>query len=126
MYGPFAGCGHEVYMGKRFALSLDLTASLLMNIEKERAYYELGDKTTRNKRSVNDFDAVPNGNCDLNLMWYPIEGVQMRIGYTFQGYLNTKYMEQPVAFNYGALDPAYGNLGFRYVQGLNFGLGLFF
>jgi hypothetical protein len=126
MYGPFAGCGHEVYMGKRFAVSLDVTGALLMSIVKERAYYELGDKTTKIKNSANEFDLVPNANVDINFMWYPIEGVQMKIGYTFQGYFNTRNMEQPVAFNYGQLRPDYGNQAFRYVQGLNIGFGLFF
>lgn len=126
MYGPFAGCGHEVYLGKRFALSVDTTGSVLMDIDKQRAYYELGDKTTKAKRSLNEFDVVPNGNVDVNLMWYPIEGVQVRLGYTFQGYFNTKYMQEPVAFNFGALDPAYGTQAFRFVQGMNFGIGLFF
>lgn len=125
MYGPFVGCGHEVYLGKRFALTADVTGALLMSVIKERNYYELGDSTTKAKRSLNDFDIVPNGNIDVNLCWYPIEGVQMRVGYTFQMYFNTKNMEEPIAFNYGALDPPYGNI-FRYVQGLNVGLGLFF
>lgn len=126
MYGPYVGCGHEIYVCNSFAVSLDVTTALLMSIVKQRAYYELGDKTTKAKRSLNEFDVVPNGNVDLNLMWYPTEGVQLKIGYTFQGYLNTRKMEQPVAFNFGALDPPYGTQAFRYVQGLNVGLGLFF
>lgn len=126
MYGPFAGCGHEVYIGSRLAVSADVTGALLVSIVKERAYYELGDKTTKNKRALNEFDVVPNGNVDLNLMWYPLEGVQFRIGYTFQGYFNTRAMTEPVSFNFGALAPEYGNQAFRYVQGLNIGLGLFF
>src|SRR5205085_280762 len=43
MYGPFVGCGHEIFVANQFSLSLDLTAGLLLNIEKERAKYKLGD-----------------------------------------------------------------------------------
>lgn len=126
MYGPFVGCGHEVYLGKRFGLSLDLTGAALLNIVKERAKYELGDDTTQNKRSRNEFTVVPNANADLNLMWYPIEGVQMRLGYTAQTYFNTRNMLNPIAFDYGAIDPVYNFQAFRLVHGLNVGIGLFF
>lgn len=126
MYGPFVGCGHEVYLGKRFALSLDLTGAPLINIVKERVKYELGDRTTEDKRSVNDYTLVPNGNADFNLWWYPIEGVQVRLGYTAMTYFNTKYMDQPVAFDFGALDPSYSTRAFRIVHGFHVGLGLFF
>jgi hypothetical protein len=126
MYGPFFGCGHEVYLGKRFSVALDLTGSALLNVVKERAKYELGDNSTQNKRSRNDFTVVPNANADLNLMWYPIEGVQMRVGWTAQTYFNTRNMLNPIAFNYGAIDPVYNFQAFRLVQGLNVGIGLFF
>jgi hypothetical protein len=126
MYGPFFGCGHEVYLGKRFSVALDLTGSALLNVVKQRAKYELGDNSTQNKRSRNDFTVVPNANADLNLMWYPIEGVQMRVGWTAQTYFNTRNMLNPIAFNYGAIDPVYNFQAFRLVQGLNVGIGLFF
>ena len=126
LYGPFLGCGHEVYLGKRFSVSLDTTAAILLNFNKQRAKYELGDQTTQNKRSRNDFNLTPNGNIDLNLHWYPIEGVQARVGYTAQTYFNTKYMKEPIAFDYGSIDPAYRDGYFRLVHGLNVGLGLFF
>jgi hypothetical protein len=126
MYGPFIGCGHEVYIGKRMAVSLDLTGAPLINIAKERAKYELGDQTTQNKHSRNDYTVVPNGNADLNLWWYPIEGVQIRFGYQAGTYFNTKYMAEPIDFNYGAIDPAYDTRAFRIVHGFHVGLGLFF
>ncbi len=126
LYGPFLGCGHEIYIGKRFSVSVDTTGSMLLDFNKERAKYELGDSTTQNKRSRNDFNLVPNANADLNLHWFPIEGVQMRVGYTAQTYFNTKYMKEPVAFDYGTIDPAYRDGYFRIVHGLNLGLGLFF
>jgi len=126
MYGAFFGCGHEVYLGKRFAASLDLTGAPLVDVEKERAKYELGDRTTSAKRSRDDFSIVPNGNADVNLWWYPIEGVQIRFGYTAMTYFNTQYMKEPIAFDMGALDPAYNTRAFRLVHGFHFGIGLFF
>jgi hypothetical protein len=126
MYGPMLGCGHEIYVGNRLGINLDLTGSLLASVVKERAYYELGDKTTKNKFSRNEFDLVPNANLDVGVMWYPIEGVQLRAGYTLQTFYATKQMGQPIAFNHGALDPQYDTLGFRYVQGFQFGVGFFF
>lgn len=126
MYGPFIGCGHEVYMGRRFSLSMDLSAAALMNLIKTRAKYELGDETTQNKRSRNDFQVTPNVNADINLWWYPIEGVQMRFGYSALTFFNTQQMQYPIDFNYGAIDPGFDRQYFRIVHGFNVGVGLFF
>jgi Legionella pneumophila major outer membrane protein precursor len=126
MYGPMLGCGHEVYMGKRFAIGLDLSTAALMNIAKQRAKYKLGDDSTQAKRSRNEFEIVPNINTDLSLMWYPIEGVQVKVGYSFQSYFNTRYMAEPIAFDFGAMDPEYRTRGFRYVSVFNLGIGFFF
>lgn len=126
MYGPFLGCGHEVYIGKRMSVALDLSGSALMSIAKQRAYYELGDKSTKAKRSRNEFDVVPNGNVDVNLMWYPLEGVQVKVGYTLQTFFNTREMGEPIAFNFGAIDPVYDTRAFRYVSGFTVGIGFFF
>jgi hypothetical protein len=126
MYGPFCGCGHEVYIGKRTAVSLDLTVSPLINVAKERVKYILGDRTTQAKRSRDDFTVVPNGNADLNFWWYPIEGVQFRFGYQAMTFFNTRYMKEPIAFDFGALDPVYETRAFRIVHGFHVGLGLFF
>src|SRR5438067_2199316 len=42
LYGPFVGCGHEIFLANQFSLSLDLTAALLLGVNKERAKYSLG------------------------------------------------------------------------------------
>ena len=126
MYGPFIGCGHEMYVGKRLSVSLDLTAAGLLNIVKERAKYELGDESIQNKRSKNEFTVVPSFTGNLNLWWYPVEGVQMRVGYNAMTFFNTKNLDQPIGFNYGAIDPVYGTQVFRLMHGLNAGIGLFF
>ena len=125
MYGPFIGCGHEVNWGA-WALSLDLTAAVLLNVVKERVTYELGDRSTEDKRGRMDYTIVPNLNANLNLWWYPIRGVQMRIGYNAMTFFNTWSMRDPVAYNFGALDPGYDKQWFRLLHGINVGIGVSF
>ena len=126
MYGPYVGCGHEVYAGSRFSMSTDLNAGILFNVIKERAKYELEDQTIQNKRSVNDIGLVPTVGGNANLWWYPIEGLQVRFGYNAQTFFGTKNMAEPVGFNYGGIDPKYDFQAFRIVHGVNVGVGFFF
>src|SRR5262249_21387879 len=101
MYGGFVGCGHEVYLGNMFSVSLDVTGAAFMNVHKERARYELEARTTQSKFGREGFDLVPSGTADINLWFYPIEGVQMRLGYYGLTYFNTRYMREPVGYNFG-------------------------
>ena len=41
-------------------------------------------------------------------------------------YFNTKYMQEPIGFNYSSVDPAYGTQFLRIYHGVNVGLGIFF
>lgn len=126
LYGPFAGFGHEVFIANQFSLSLDVTGALLLGIVKERTKYELGDRSSQSKRGVNEWTLTPNANAALNLWWYPVEGVQVRVGYQAMTFFNTRNMEEPVGFNFGAIDPRYDTQYFRLLHGFNVGLGLFF
>ncbi len=126
LYGPFVGVGHEIFLANQFSLSVDLTGAALLGIVKERTTYELGDRSTRAKRSANEFTLVPNANVAANLWWYPVEGVQVRLGYQAMSFFNTRNMEEPIGFNVGAIDPRYDTQYFRLIHGLNFGVGLFF
>lgn len=126
MYGPFLGCGNEVFVANQFSLSLDLTGSVLMNVVKQRAKYILGDETVQSKWGREEFRLVPNANAAFNLWWYPIEGVQIRVGYQAMTFFNTLYMDEPVGFNYGNIDPGYKIKYFRLVHGFNVGIGFFF
>lgn len=133
MYGPFVGCGHEIFLHNSFSLSTDLSAAALLDIQKERVKYKQETFTAvgtlapiQAKRGWNDYSLVPNANADINLWWYPVEGVQVRVGYSAQTFFNTRYMKEPVGFNYGAIDPEYDVKVFRIVHGINFGVGLFF
>jgi hypothetical protein len=126
MYGPYVGCGHEIYVGNRFSLASDLTAAGLLNIVKERAKYKLESNDIQNKLSRDEYTVVPSLTANLNLMWYPIEGVQLRLGYNAWTFFNTKNMINPIGFNYGSIDPVYDTQVFRIVHGFNAGVGLFF
>lgn len=126
LYGPFVGCGHEIFLANQFSLSVDLDGAMLLGVVKERVSYELGDRSTRAKRSNNEWSLVPNANAAVNLWWYPIEGVQVRVGYQAQTYFNTRNMEEPIGFDMGAMDPRYDVQYFRLIHGFNFGVGLFF
>jgi hypothetical protein len=126
MYGPFIGCGHEAYIGKSIGVSLDVTAAALLNVVKQRAKYELQSQEIQNKLSRDEFGIVPSFTANLNVTWYPLEGVQLRAGYNAWTFFNTMYMNEPVGFNYGSLDPAYDTKVFRIIHGVNVGLGIFF
>lgn len=126
MYGPFVGAGHEVFLANQFSLSLDVSAGLLINVAKERVKYELGDESIQSKRGRESFTVVPNANAALNLWWYPVDGVQFRFGYNAMSYFNTKYMQNPVGFDYGSIDPVYTTRAIRVFHGFNAGFGLFF
>lgn len=126
MYGLFVGCGHEIYLGQMFSASLDLTAAAYMNVHKERAKYRLGNNATQSKFGREGFDLVPSATADLNLWMYPVEGVQLRLGYSGMTFFNTRYMREPVGFNFGQIDPIYDNRVFRLLHGFNVGVGFFF
>ncbi|MBX9627375.1 MAG: hypothetical protein K2X82_26465, partial [Gemmataceae bacterium] len=127
LYGPFAGCGHEIFLHNQFSLSTDLTGAALLAVQKERAKYQVETfnsvgtvSPVRSKRSVNEYSLVPNANAEVNLWWYPVEGVQVRVGYSAMTFFNTRYMKEAVGFNYGAIDPEYDVKVFRIVHGINF------
>jgi hypothetical protein len=136
LYGPFVGCGHEIFLANQFSLSLDLSAALLMGVNKYRTKYWLGDSPDAaaaanegpiaSKAGREDFSVVPNFNGNLNLWWYPIEGVQMRLGYSAMSFFATRAMRDPVGFNFDAIDPVYDTKAFRLVHGFNVGIGFFF
>lgn len=126
MYGPFIGCGHEVFVANQFSLSFDVSGSMLLNVVKERAKYKLGDDTVQSKWGNQEWRLTPNANFEFNGWWYPIEGVQVRLGYQALTFYNTLYMKDPVGFNFGNIAPQYEFKAFRLLHGFNLGVGFFF
>ncbi|MFO0938438.1 MAG: hypothetical protein U0798_18195 [Gemmataceae bacterium] len=127
-YGPFIGCGHEIYLGKTLAISGDVSVAGLFGVAKELVKYELGDPVfpTQNKRKRSTFEFVPNTNVEVNATWYPLEGVQLRAGVMANMFFNTVSMKDPVAFNIRNHHAQYGTQVFRLVYGFNVGAGFFF
>ncbi|HZT80966.1 MAG TPA: hypothetical protein VFA26_12115, partial [Gemmataceae bacterium] len=93
----------------------------------ERAKYELGTKNAGPavKRSITDYAAVPELAGTLSLWWYPIEGVQVHLGYSAMAFFNTVAGRQPVDFDYGSVAPPWERT-FRFFDGLQTGIGFIF
>lgn len=126
LYGPFIGCGWERYLGHGFAFNIDLRAGALLDIVHEEAKYDRGDLFIGTKRNRRDYTMVPELDAIANLWWYPIEGVQIRVGYDLMTYFNTVAATHPVTFNYGAMDPPWEKGVFRIVDGWHAGIGFIF
>jgi len=130
MYGPFVGVGHEVilYSGVAgaFGLGTECTGAILVDVVKERAKYIREDRATQSKRSWVENKIVPNFDASINLTWQPVDGVTFRAGYNLFTYFNTLYIDQPVGFNFQAIDPAYEKKFLRCLYGCNFGVAFTF
>ena len=127
LYGPTLGFGNEWYMGHGFALSADVLGMLSIDVVKERAKYELGEKdqAPQIKRAITTYTIAPEVQASANLWWYPIEGVQVQVGYDLMAFFNTIASPEPVSFNYGGLDPAWRSV-YRFFDGFHAGIGFIF
>jgi hypothetical protein len=107
MYGAHAGIQQEWYVGHGFATMLDAQVAAFIDIVKERAKYELAlkDAPPQNKRAKTTYQLVPEFQLTPAIMWYPYEGIQVKVGYDLFAFLNTISSPRPIDFNYSALDP---------------------
>jgi hypothetical protein len=133
MYGPFVGWGFEMYRGHGIALTLDLFGGIYVNFVREIARWEReGDGTAGllpivgAKRSRRVYTLVPETEAHLNIWWYPIEGVQIRLGYDVMALYNTIHSPQPVDFNFNNVAPHYEHRFVRMIDGWNLGIGFNF
>lgn len=126
MYGPFIGAGFERYLCYGFAMGLETQGALLMDVVKERARLERGDKNIALKKSVTNFSVVPEVSANAQLYWYPIEGVQVRAGYNFNAFFNTIAATDLVDFEARTFDPNWSNRAVRFLDGFNAGVGFIF
>jgi hypothetical protein len=129
LWGVHFGCGSEwrcmdTPIGT-FSVSLDLQAAALIDFVKEEAKYERGDFAASAKRAKRDYKLVPELQGAADIWWYPIEGVQIRVGYDVMAFFNTVAAQNPVSFNYGGLDPPWEH-EFRWFNGLHAGIALIF
>jgi hypothetical protein len=127
MYGVFVGLGNEWYIGHGLACNIDVEAAGLLDVVKERAKYELGEKDIPGeiKRAVTQYTFVPQFTATANVTWFPIESVELRLGYDLMAFANTIAAPKPVTFNVGGLDPAWVHR-WRFFDGFQAGLGIQF
>jgi hypothetical protein len=117
MYGVHAGLQQEWYVGGGFAAMLTTSGALFADVIREAADYQRGDRGgPENKRTVRQFNIVPEVQVTPSVMWYPIEGVQIKVGYDIFAFFNTRAATTPIDFNYSALVPGYQDVS-RLFQG---------
>ena len=128
MYGAHAGFQSEYYLGHGFACMLDGQGALYLNVVKKRAKYELGAKWAppANKRALTDYTVAAELQATAALMWYPTEGIQMKIGYDLMAFFNTVSMKEAIDFNYSALTPEYTQGRIRFLDGIQASIALSF
>lgn len=129
LFGPIVGCGDEWRCGDTpvgtFALSLDVKGGLLVDFIREYTKYQRGDLAIASKLTRRQTSIVPMLQCQPNLCWYPIEGVQIKVGYDIFGLFNTGVCPYPVDFNFLGLNPALQHSA-RYFNGMNTGISFIF
>jgi hypothetical protein len=126
MYGPVLGCQHELYLGHGLAIMAQLDGAANVDVVKERAQYERADRQTENKKSVTEYTFAPSLNGELYLTWYPIEGVQLRLGWNSVMFFNTVDAPTPISFNFGNLAGVWQRQALRYMDGIKFGAAISF
>ena len=126
LYGPMVGIGNEWYIGHGFATSLDLRAAALIDFVKGIEKYERGDHAIAAKRARDVYTIVPELDAIFNLSWYPVEGVEFRVGYELMTYFNTAASPRPVSFNFGGLDAPLEKGVFRMFDGFHAELSFVF
>lgn len=125
LYGPNIGVGMDWDLSHGFGLALQGQASALGDFVHEIARYERSDFVIGNKRAQRQFTITPELNGSLNVYWYPIHSVEIRVGYELMEFINTMASPQPVSFNYGGLDPTYSSTA-RFFNGFNAGVAFLF
>jgi hypothetical protein len=127
MYGIHCGCSQEWYIGKGFAAQLDMQGAIFLDVVKEQARYETGvtKGVPQNKRDIKQYYFVPELQVTPYMMWYPWEGIQVKVGWDFFCFFNTISSPRPIDFNYSALDPNWERT-FRYFDGFTASIAFVF
>jgi len=130
LYGAFVGSGHDWYLGSNplggFAIDLSIDGGLYLDFVKERAGYQLGDKSSAARRSTNTYSVVPGIDGKIAAMWYPWEAISVRFGYSFMALFNTYASPRPIDFNFGTINPGYTSGINRLFHGFDIGISFVF
>jgi hypothetical protein len=125
LYGPDIGTAFELYLGHGFSISLEGSFAPMIDFVREIDKYQRQDFAIGHKRNIRDYEFVPELQGQVNVWWYPIEGVQIRVGYAIMAFFDTIAAPDPVSFNYSALNPAW-KLQNRFLDGFNAGIAFIF
>lgn len=125
LYGVTVGGGIEWYLGHGFSLSCEGIAAPMIDIVQEISKYQREDFAVGHRRHQRDYEFVPALQGQVNVWWYPIEGVQIRVGYEIMAFFDTIASPDPVSFDYSALNPAW-RLQNRFLDGFNAGIAFIF
>lgn len=126
MYGPYMGVGYECYLGHGFSIALDMNAAILADFVREQARYMRNDRVTVAKRDRREYKFVPELEAEVDIFWYPLAGIEIRVGYDFKAFFNTIASPEPVSFNFSGLNPPFKTEAFRMVDGIKAGIGFIF
>ena len=130
LYGLCIGSGNDWWLGASpiggFSVTLDGQIGLYWDFVKERAKYELGDRTFAAQHARNVNELVPGFQATLALWYYPWEAVQIKLGYDVMGFFNTVSSPKPIDFNFGSISPKFQSGTFNFINGLTFGVGITF
>ena len=127
MYGAHLACQNEWYLGHGFAFTFTPDVALMVDVVKTRAKFELGEKYVGpvSKRGRSMYTIVPELAGNFGVSWYPVEGIELKIGYDVMALFNTISSRHPIDFNFGSVDPAYESQ-FRIIDGFTAGIALVF
>jgi hypothetical protein len=124
-WGAQGGFGSEVYLMNGFSLSGELLAGVAGQTSKNTTTLDREDFAVGFERNDSRINITPFFNGGLHLWWYPIEGVQLRVGYEYLGVIGARRTTQPVDFNLGRLEPNAKNTYLSF-DGFTIGFGLIF
>lgn len=130
LYGAHCGCGNEWFLGDTpvggFSLSVDAQAGLFLDFVKGRPKYELSDRSTSASSNRNYTTIAPMLSAKIDLWWYPVEAIQLNLGYDLLCYFNTMASRNPIDFNMGTINPDYNDWVQRLYYGFHIGFGITF
>ena len=104
-YGMTIGCGSEAYLGMGWAVSVEARVGAAAETSRVVTQVERGDGNYQLKHTSNQISAVTNFQAGGYLWWYPIEGIQLRVGYEYLGIVGARRSPNPVDFDLGRLQP---------------------
>lgn len=123
-YGMQMGLGSEAYLGAGWALSVQVKGGVLAErSEGETDITNFFDN--RFSHSDNQFGVVGMFEGGAYIWWYPVEGIQLRMGYEYMGICGARRSPNPIDYDLGRLRPVYEHK-YLSIDGFTIGVGFVF